>query len=360
MPKVVTILTETRKGSEAFCQYFRNQGIHFNREFMAATTVASSNVGLRHHFAIDEVVAAQWAVINNVELRLFQTTTRVEDFAQGTSHKDCYFTPGANVSILGIEPDSPIVWHPTEGCSPIREVALATVSGIQLPGDAIMRVFNMQSLSLVQNYMPTVPGPSGTLHTGWWNLGPDPDVPNGFFMAFDNLIQPSIERPDETIPLDHDWLVAQHKTMALTWGVYDAYAHPDRTQARVKRWDQECCIEHPIVLASDQVEPWLLKDYEQPVARPRTARDDPMYGACPCTGHAHGTAMNMAKVKPNQPAKRAAAATRALSPKPHRRGQLPPSQTLLTISSTKRCQRGPLLKPERPRQAAQRHMGSQR
>lgn len=49
-------------------------------------------------------------------------------------------------------------------------------------------------------------------------------MPNVAFLAADNIVTPSIERPDDTIPLDHHWLVAQHKGMPPTRGAYDAFA----------------------------------------------------------------------------------------------------------------------------------------
>ena len=76
MPKVVTILTETRTGSQGFCERVKKQGQRLNPQLIVAITAGWANVGLRFNICIAQFVTDMWPIINDRNQRPFVSTTR--------------------------------------------------------------------------------------------------------------------------------------------------------------------------------------------------------------------------------------------------------------------------------------------
>ena len=118
---MVAILTETRSGSQGFCERFKNQGLRLNPQYIAVITTGWTNVGLRYNIAIQLLVSEMWPIINDINRRLFTSTTSVEEEADGTDPSVVHYQPRASWAFPGMEHDFVVVWHTNKDGTPYRK-----------------------------------------------------------------------------------------------------------------------------------------------------------------------------------------------------------------------------------------------
>ena len=111
--------------------------------------------------------------INDLAKRPFVVTTDNDVIsAEGDPNVGLYTNAGrrARWTMPGMEPDDVVLWHTNRGNSPNQTTALAVVSGVTLPGNAVVPPMHLQPLSLIPGFHATSPG--GHDHTSWWTAGP--------------------------------------------------------------------------------------------------------------------------------------------------------------------------------------------
>ena len=106
------------------------------------------------------------------------------------------------------------------------------MSGVSLPGTAVVPPMHSQPLSLMPNFHQISPGDHG--HTSWWTVGPNNLWQPGSFHHINNTVRPSELRPagtELTTPLSQQWPIAQHPTIPRAWGIVDCSPTPKRDLA---------------------------------------------------------------------------------------------------------------------------------
>ena len=214
MPKVVTPLTETRSTSQGFCERFKAQGQRLNPQFIATVNKGWANLGMHWNDAIERHANDAWRTISDVANRLFVVTIDDDVISAGGDPNIGYYQATvrrAHWTMPGMGPDDVVLWHTNGGESPHQRTALAVVSGVTLPGNAVVPPMHLQPLSLLPAFHPTSPGDHG--HTSWWTAGPEAPWPLGSFHHDNNTVRPSDFRPagtELTLPLSQDWPIVQH------------------------------------------------------------------------------------------------------------------------------------------------------
>ena len=101
-----------------------------------------ANLGLYWNEAIERYAKGAWMVINDVNHRPFVVTADFDIINAGGDPNVGYYPATARRShwaMPDMGPDDVVLWHTNRDGSPHRETALAVVSGVSLPGNAVVR-----------------------------------------------------------------------------------------------------------------------------------------------------------------------------------------------------------------------------